>query len=121
MSSAYRYTQRNLFDYPETYFYSEYSGKDFFYQWLHDRDKFEVPPDNYSPELLFGLQQGSPPDSMEIHTHIFFDTVYRQLFSGDLDSENQKKLILFKNGLRLQSMYFTIIPPICGYYPALRI
>lgn len=94
MNSAYGYTQRNLFDHPETYFYSEYTGKIFFHQWLHDRDKFVVPPDTYSPELLFSPQQESSPESMEIHTHIFFDTVYWQLSSGELNSENQKKIDL---------------------------
>jgi len=111
MSSAYRYTHRNLFDQPETYFYSEYSGKDFFHQWLHDRDKFEVPPKNYSPELLFSPQQESPQDLMEIHTHIFFDTVYWQLSSGELDSENQKKIDLVLKRFEITKYVFNNYSP----------
>lgn len=111
MSSSYQYTQRDLLEYPETYFYSEYSGKEFFHQWLHDRDKFEEAPDNFTPQLLFVSLQEPLIESKEINTNFFLNFVYRQLSTGDLDEENQNKIDLLVKRFEITKYIFNNYSP----------
>lgn len=90
MNSIYPYSQRNLIINPENYFYSQYMGIQFLFQWQNDRKKIGICQDNFSVDNFFSQPHYIIATSSIVVSSVIFKDIYLEADQSNISEKNKE-------------------------------